>query len=65
MMEQDGIGNIADTAKHDAHEPPSVATPVRTPLSFGAGGGEGNRPLWDGPIIDATFPRALMVKFTL
>jgi hypothetical protein len=33
MMERDGIGNIAGTAKHDAHEPSSVGTPVRTPLS--------------------------------
>ncbi len=97
MMERDGIGNIAGTAKHDAHEPSSVGTLVRTPLShdvdrasmpsrdhvvmiaeddyrirealqeflaafnlravaFGAGGGEGNCPLWDGHIIDAILP---------
>ena len=33
MMERDGIGNIAGTAKHDAHEPSSVGTLVRAPLS--------------------------------
>jgi hypothetical protein len=33
MMERDGIGNIAGTAKHDAHEPSSVGTLVQTPLS--------------------------------
>jgi hypothetical protein len=33
MMEQDGIGTITGTAKHDAHEPSSVGTPVQTPLS--------------------------------
>jgi len=55
MMERDGIGNIAGTAKHDAHEPSSVCTLVRTPLAvaFGAGGGEGNYTLWYGHIIDA------------
>jgi hypothetical protein len=97
MMERDGIGNIAGTAKHDAHEPSSVGTPVQTPLShdvdrasmpsgdrvvtivdddrrirealrellaasnlravaFGADGGEGNCPLWEGHIIDAILP---------
>jgi hypothetical protein len=69
MMIRDGIGNIAGTAKHDAHEPSSAGTLVRTPLSHdvdrasmpsgdhvGAGGGEGNCPLWDGHIIDATLP---------
>ena len=34
MMERDGIGNIAGTAKHYAHEP-SIGTLVRTPLSVG------------------------------
>jgi hypothetical protein len=55
MMERHGIGNIAGTAKHDAHEPPSVGTLERTLLAvaFGAGGGEGNCPLWYGHIIDA------------
>ena len=33
MMERDDIGNITGTAKHDAHEPSSVGTLVRTPLS--------------------------------
>ncbi len=33
MMERDGIANITGTAKHDAHEPSSVGTLVRTPLS--------------------------------
>ena len=58
MMERDGIGNVAGAAKHDAHEPSSVGTLVRTPLAvaFGADGGEGSCPLWDGHIIDATFP---------
>ena len=69
MMERDGIGNIAGTAKHYAHEPSSVGTLVESPLPHdvdralmssgdhvGAGGGEGNCPLWDGHIIDATFP---------
>ena len=97
MMERDGIGNIAGRVKHDAREPSSVGTPVRTPLShdvdrastpsgghvvmivdddyrirealhellaasnlravaFGARGGEGNCPLWDGHIIDAILP---------
>jgi hypothetical protein len=96
-MERDVIGNIAGTAKHDAHKPSSVGPLVRVPLShdvdrasmpsedhvvmivdddyrigealhdllaasnmravaFGAGGGEGNCPLWDGHIIDAIFP---------
>jgi hypothetical protein len=96
-MERDGIGNIAGTAKHDAHKASSVGPLVRVPLShdvdrasmpsedhgvmivdddycirealhdllaasnlravaFGAGGGEGNCPLWDGHIIDAIFP---------
>jgi hypothetical protein len=96
MMDRDGPGNIAGTAKHDAHEPSSVGTLVRTPLAhdvgrasmpsgghvemivdddyrvhealhellaapnlravaFGAGG-EGNRPLWEGHIIDAILP---------
>ena len=55
MMERDGIGNIAGTAKHNAHEPSSVGALERTPLAvaFGAGGGEGNCPLWYGHIIDA------------
>jgi hypothetical protein len=57
MMERDGICNIAGTAKHDAHEPSSVGTPVQTPLFvFGAGDDEGNCPLWDGHIIDAILP---------
>jgi hypothetical protein len=97
MMDRDGIGKIDGTAKHDAHEPSSVGTLVRTPLShdvdrasmpsgghvvmivdddyrirealhellaasnlravaFGAGGGEGNCPPWDGHIIDAILP---------
>ena len=64
MMDQDSIGNIAGTAKHDAHEPSSVGTLVRTPLSHGVdrasmpSGGrvEGNCPLWDGHIIDAILP---------
>ena len=51
MMERDGIGNITGTAKHDAHEPSSLRA-----VAFGAGGGEGNCPLWDGRIIDAIFP---------
>jgi hypothetical protein len=64
-MERDVIGNIAGTAKHDAHKASSVGPLVRVPLShdnmravaFGAaGGGEGNCPLWDGRIIDAIFP---------
>jgi hypothetical protein len=33
MMERDGMGNITGTAKHDAQEPSSVGTVVRTPLS--------------------------------
>jgi hypothetical protein len=33
MMERDGIGNIAGTAGHDAHEPSSAGTLARTPLS--------------------------------
>jgi hypothetical protein len=32
MRDRDGIGN-AGTAKHDAHEPSSVGTLARTPLS--------------------------------
>lgn len=61
MMERGDVGNnIAGAAKCDAHEPSSVGTPVRTPLShdvaFGAGDGEDNCPLWDGHIIDAIFP---------
>jgi hypothetical protein len=58
MTERDGIGNDVGTAKHDANEPSSVGTLVRTPLAvaFGADGGERSCPLWDGHIIDATFP---------
>ena len=57
MMERDGIGNITGTAKTDAHEPSSVGTVVRPPLSHaGARDGEGNCPLWDGHIVDAIFP---------
>ena len=64
MMDRDGIGNIAGTAKHDAHEPSSVGTVVRTPLSYDVdrasmpSGGHVvmNCPLWDGHIIDAILP---------
>jgi hypothetical protein len=57
-MKREGIGNIAGTAKHDAHTPSSVDTLEwkSFAVAFGAGGGEGNRPLWDGHIIDAIFP---------
>ena len=55
MMERDDIGNITGTAKHDAHEPSSVGTPVWKPLSHDVDR-EGNCPLWDGHIIDAIFP---------
>lgn len=47
MMERDGIGNIAETSKYDAANLRAVA--------FGADGGEGNCPLWDGHIVDAIF----------
>ncbi len=66
MMERDGISNTAGTAKHDAHEPSSGGTLVRTPLthdvdraSMPSGDhvvGEGNCPFWDGHMIDAIFP---------
>jgi hypothetical protein len=55
IMERDDIGNITGTAKHDAHEPSSVGTLVRTTLSHDVDR-EGNCPLWDGHIIDAIFP---------
>jgi|SRR5579862_5463524 len=35
MMDRDGIGNIAATAKHCAHEPSSIDTLARTPFSVG------------------------------
>jgi hypothetical protein len=64
MTDQDSIDNTAGTAQHDAHEPSSVGTLVRTPLphdvdraSMPSGGHVVMIcPLWDGRIIDAILP---------
>jgi hypothetical protein len=57
---------MADSNQITSNRPAQTANPQRVPpdgtsgiipiCRNTAGGGEGNCPLWDGQIIDATFP---------